>query len=98
MRAPGGGPMLDSGTAAGLVLALGTGAAGFIYLALLAGHLLRTEGLNELRTLIELQHELNRQRVHTQVDQFGKPPPAAEKVMSAGEKAVVAAIRRVLKA
>lgn len=89
--------MLGSGTAAAVVLALGTAVAVLVYLALLAGYLLRAEGINEIRVLLELQHELNRQRVRAQVDQFGAASPMAQKVISTGERSVAAAIRKALK-
>jgi hypothetical protein len=87
--------MLDGGIATAAVLLLAIAAALFGWLALLAGHLLRTEGVREIRALLELQHSLTKARVRTAVDMFGGAETGAPAVND--ERAVAALIRKALK-
>lgn len=82
---------------AGVVLLLALALGAFGWLALMAGQLMRIEGLRTIRALLEKVDEFEKQRLRRAIDQIATPPPAAQKIMEAGEQTVAGAVKQVMK-
>lgn len=89
--------MPDAVDAAGVTLALAAAIAGFGYLALLAGHVLRAEGLRQIKDLLDRLQDARRRSERRALAELGATGPTLQQILAAGHEATAVAVKRVMK-